>query len=145
VIENIPIPGIEDYDKGFWSHTSKSQLVVQSCSHCNKVRFPPRPMCPSCHCLEHKWEKVSGKGEVWSFVVPRPPLLPAFEEISPYAVGLISLEEHPFIRMVGRLKVEEAQKNDDFELIKIGSKVEVAFEKLTKEICLPYWVIKENL
>ena len=36
-------------------------------------------------------------------------------------------------------------QNDDFELIKIGSKVEVAFEKLTKEICMPYWVIKENL
>ena len=47
--------------------------------------------------------------QIWSFVVPRPPLLPVFEEISPYAVGLVSIKEYPLIRMIGRLKFNNEQ------------------------------------
>ena len=79
--------------------------------------------------------------QIWSFVVPRPPLLPVFEEISPYAVGLVSIKEYPLIRMIGRLKFNNEQNEDNFEEIIIGSEVQVSFQKISEEICLPYWVM----
>ena len=114
MIKNIPVPGIEEYEKGFWEAALESKLVVQHCHDCDQPRFPPRPMCPQCHCLEYPWNQVSGEGEIWSFVVPRPPLLPVFEEISPYAVGLVSIKEYPLIRMIGRLKFNNEQNEDNF-------------------------------
>ena len=141
MIKTIPVPGIEEYEKGFWEAALESKLVVQHCHDCDQPRFPPRPMCPQCHCLEYIWNQVSGEGEIWSFVVPRPPLLPVFEEISPYAVGLVSIKEYPLIRMIGRLKFNNEQNEDNFEEIIIGSEVQVSFQKISEEICLPYWVM----
>ena len=68
MIKNIPVPGIEEYEKGFWEAALESKLVVQHCHDCDQPRFPPRPMCPQCHCLEYTWNQVSGEGEIWSFV-----------------------------------------------------------------------------
>ena len=46
---------------------------------------------------------MSGRGTVWSFVVPHPPLLPAYQALAPYNVVVVTLEEDPTIRMVGNL------------------------------------------
>ena len=46
---------------------------------------------------------MSGTGTVWSFVVPHPPLLPAYAELAPYNVVVVELDEDPTIRMVGNL------------------------------------------
>ena len=91
MIENIPIPGINDFDKIFWGNCSKNIFSIQHCASCDEPRFPPRHMCPRCQSIEHTWKIVSGSGQLWSFVIPRPPLLPYFEKQSPYVVGLIQL------------------------------------------------------
>ena len=73
MIENIPIPGINDFDKIFWENCTKNIFSIQHCASCDEPRFPPRHMCPRCQSIEHIWKIVSGSGQLWSFVVPRPP------------------------------------------------------------------------
>ena len=46
MIKNIPVPSIEEYEKGFWEAALESKLVVQHCHDCDQPRFPPRQMCP---------------------------------------------------------------------------------------------------
>ena len=53
------------------------------------------------------WTTVSGRGAIWSFVVPHPPLLPQFAELAPYNVVLVALVEDPTIRLVGNLVARE--------------------------------------
>jgi len=78
------LPDVEDEDaKPFWAGTARGELLVQKCSDCGRMRIPPRPMCPQCRSLANEWVPLSGKGRVWSFVVPHPPLLPAFTAAFP--------------------------------------------------------------
>ena len=55
-------------------------------------RMPPRPMCPVCRSTAVRWEPTSGLGTIWSFVVPHPPLLPAYAALAPYNVIVVALE-----------------------------------------------------
>ena len=77
----------------------------------------------------YEWVPVSGRGTVWSFVVPHPPLLPAYAELAPYNVIVVALDEDPTLRMVGNLVASaDAPINSiDPHTIEIGEPVQVVF------------------
>jgi len=136
------LPDPEDPENApFWAATARGELHIQRCTGCGRRRMPPRPMCPSCRSLDERWEKVSGRGAIWSFVVPHPPLLPAYAEVAPYNVVLVELEEDPTLRLVGNL-VESAEgplDGIDPSTIEIGEKVRVVFSAVG-DVHLPRWV-----
>jgi hypothetical protein len=96
-------------------------------------------MCPRCRSLEVQWKQMSGNGTVWSYVVPRSPLLPAFEPFAPYNVCLVSLDEDDTIRLVGNLIAEEGApiNSVDPSTIEIGEPVRVVFERVADDVALP--------
>ena len=103
--------------------------------------MPPRPMCPYCRSIDVTWVETSGRGKVWSFIIPHPPLLPAYAELAPYNVVVVALEEDPTIRMVGNL-VEDARGSInaiDPATIRIGEPVRVVFAPV-EDVALPRWV-----
>ncbi len=136
------LPDPEDeYASPFWEGTARGELRVQKCSACGRMRIPPRPMCPECRSLANEWVRLSGKGRVWSFVVPHPPLLPAYTELAPYNVIAVELDEDPSLRLVGNL-VESAHgaiNEVDPRTIEIGEPVRVVFAKV-EDVHLPRWV-----
>ena len=136
------LPDLETEDGApFWEGTARGELLVQACDDCQRLRFPPRPMCPDCRSLTHRWVPMSGRGTVWSFVVPHPPLLPAYAELAPYNVIVVALDEDPTIRLVGNLVDESRSINAiDPATIVIGEPVRVVFESISDEIAMPRWV-----
>lgn len=139
---NFLLPDLEDPDNGpFWEATAKGELRVQRCAACGHRRIPPRPMCPRCRSLEDEWEKMSGRGTVWSFVIPHPPLLPAYAEVAPYNVILVALAEDPTLRFVGNLvaRADGSIGEIDPHSIEIGEPVEVVFARVG-DVVLPRWV-----
>ena len=136
------LPDLDSEDTAeFWAGCARGELLVQACGHCGRWRFPPRPMCPHCRSLEQTWEPVSGRATVWSFVVPHPPLLPAYAELAPYPVIVVALDEDATIRMVGNL-VEDATgpiNAIDPATIRIGEPVRVVFCPVD-DVVLPRWV-----
>ena len=140
----VPIP--DEESEGFWEGTAAGELRVQVCGACGILRFPPRPMCPHCQSTERHWVAVSGRGTIWSFVVPHPPLLPAFTALAPYAVITVALEERPALRMVGNLVTRPggAINEVDPQTIEIGEAVHVAFNGRRRpdgsEVVLPVWL-----
>ena len=67
-------------------------------------RMPPRPMCPHCRSTDvHVGADERAAGAIWSFIVPHPPLLPAYAEFAPYNAIIVELDEDPMIRFVGNL------------------------------------------
>jgi len=144
MIEGAPLPATDNpLDAPFWQAALRGELVVQTCSACGRRRFPPRPMCPECQSFVHEWRAVSGKGRIWSFVVPHPPLLPAFAERAPYNVVLVELEEDPKIRIVGNLVASaDGEINEvDPRTIAIGALVRVVFHRAAEDVALPRWVL----
>jgi len=142
MIEHAPLPDVDDTTRPFWDGTAAGELRVQRCGACGRRRVPPRPMCPSCQSLDAVWEAVSGRGTIWSFIVPHPPLLPAFMPVAPYNVIVVALDEDPTLRMVGNLLADEgAEINSvDPQTITIGEPVRVVFQPAGEDIVLPRWV-----
>lgn len=136
------LPDIEDDDSAeFWQGTSRGQLLVQTCADCGLRRIPPRPMCFRCRSIEYRWEPLSGRGTIWSFVVAHPPLLPVYQELAPYNVIVVTLDEDPSLRMVGNLVARpDGPINEiDPKTIKIGEPVKVVFQQI-EEVALPRWI-----
>jgi uncharacterized OB-fold protein len=136
------LPDVEDPDAAeFWAGCERGELLVQVCKSCGRRRMPPRPMCPRCRSLEFRWEAMSGRGTIWSFIVPHPPLLPAYQELAPYNVIVVALEEDPTIRFVGNLVMgPDGEINEiDPAAITIGEPVRVVFHRV-EDVVLPRWV-----
>ena len=136
------LPDVEDDDAGpFWQGTARGELLVQTCADCGRRRLPPRPMCPACRSVQHKWVALSGRGTIWSFVVAHPPLLPAYQGLAPYNVVTVALDEDPQLRLVGNLvaRPDGSINEIDSATIRIGEPVRVVFQQVD-DVVLPRWV-----
>ncbi|MCR9184189.1 MAG: OB-fold domain-containing protein [Halieaceae bacterium] len=144
MIENIPLPETDDpVDAPFWEGTRRGELCIQTCLQCGRMRFPPRPMCPSCQSGASHWQRVSGRGRVWSFAAPSSPLLPAFEKMTPYVVALVELEELPSLRMIGAVLLTAGGEVSGVSAadVHIGAAVNVDFRQYTDDVVMPCWVL----
>ena len=85
---------------------------------------------------------MSGRATIWSFVVPHPPLLPAFQPVAPYNVCIVSLEEDDTIRLVGNLIADEGApiNSVDPATIEVGQHVRVVFDKVADDVALPRFI-----
>ena len=130
----------EETTNEFWFGCARGELLVQACGSCGKWRMPPRPMCPQCQSTATTWERTSGLGRVWSFIVSHPPLLPAFAEKAPYNAIIVELEEDPSIRFAGNLVASaDGEINEiDPATITIGEPVRVVFHRID-DVVLPRW------
>ncbi|KOV66226.1 Zn-ribbon domain-containing OB-fold protein [Streptomyces sp. MMG1121] len=122
----------------FWEYAARGELRVQACADCAEPRFPPRPCCPQCQSFATEWRAVSGRGRVWSYVVPHPPLLPEYAEQAPYNVVVVELEDAPRIRLVGNVVSHAGAPLDSVApgRLKVGARVHVVFSG-----GLPQWVL----
>ncbi|MHB8220016.1 MAG: Zn-ribbon domain-containing OB-fold protein [Acidimicrobiales bacterium] len=140
----VPVP--DEESAGFWDGAAAGELRMQACTSCGLLRFPPRVMCPSCRSTQRRWQPVSGRGTVWSFVVPHPPLLPAYAALAPYNVIVVTLAEDPALRLVGNLVAAPDGSIDevDASTIEIGEPVRVVFSERAAPdgtvVVMPEWV-----
>ena len=145
-VEGYLTPAVDEESVAFFAGTEARELRVQACSVCGRLRHPPRPMCPHCRSTRRHWQVVSGRGELWSYTVPHPPLLPAYAELAPYNVIVVALEEDPTIRFVGNLVTgpDGAINEIDPESLSIGEAVQVTFTRLVRPdgsaVMIPRWV-----
>lgn len=142
MIKSWPLPTTNGFDAPFWQAAQRGALVMQACGNCSELRFPPRPMCPSCHSVKREWREVSGRGRIWSFIISHPPLLPVFNEQAPYNVIVVEIEEDPSIRLVGNLVEDVAGPINGVrpETISIGEPVQAVFVPMAEDVSLIRWV-----
>ncbi len=137
------LPPIDEHSAPFFEGCRAGELRMQQCAETGRLIFPPRPLSPFAPHATPVWTRVSGRGSIWSFVVPHPPLLPPFQDLAPYNVIAVALEEDPTVRLIGNLLAEEGAAIDalDPSTIEIGARVRAVFEKVTDEITLPRWLL----
>jgi uncharacterized OB-fold protein len=139
----ILLPPIDATNEFFWQGARRQELRVQRCVDSGRLIFPPRARSPWGGHEKPDWVVLSGRGTVYSFIIPHPPLIPQFAEVAPYNVILVALEEDPTLRMVGNLIPEAGGSIAaiDPATIEIGARVRVIFEALNEEIHLPRWCL----
>jgi uncharacterized OB-fold protein/acyl dehydratase len=122
-----PRPAVNRDNAFFWEGVERGELLIQRCAKCQQLRHPPMPTCANCGSFEWDTLTASGRGTVYSWVVPHYPQVPMFEY--PYVVVLVELEEG--VRLVSNLvDVDPAD-------VEIGLRVEVTYVKTDPELTLP--------
>ncbi len=137
------LPFVDEDARPFFAAAARGELVVQRCTATGRLVFPPRALSPFAPRAPLAWVPVSGRGVIWSFVVPHPPLLPWFAERAPYVVLAVALDEDPRVRLVGNLVARPGGPIDEVDpsAIRIGARVRACFERLGDEIALPRWLL----
>jgi len=124
-----PLPSISDFNRPFWEAAKKHEFKLQRCNDCSKVWAPNGPVCPYCFSTDYRWDKLSGRGKVASWVVFHKLYHPAFAKDIPYNVAFVELAEGP--RIIANIV---GTSNAD---ITIGMPVEVTFEDVNPDISIP--------
>jgi hypothetical protein len=120
-------PSISPDTAFFWEGVTAHRLLIQRCQGCGELRHPPRPMCPRCNSLDWDTVESTGRGQVYSFVLPRHPRYPGYDD--PHIVVLVELDEG--VRLVSNLGAVDP---DD---VVIGMPVEVFYETFGDGLVLP--------
>ncbi|MDE3112625.1 MAG: OB-fold domain-containing protein [Chloroflexota bacterium] len=113
----LPRPSVES--EPFWAAVQKDELRFQRCARDGKLFFPPAARCPRCWSREWSWDRVSGRGTVFSFVTFQRSYHPAFRASLPYVVAIVEIEEGArFTTRLTDVRVED---------VRVGMAVEVSF------------------
>jgi uncharacterized protein len=124
-----PIPRADEESKGYWEACRRHELVLQRCSACGTLRYYPRAVCPECLSDEVCWERMSGRGTVYTFTVTYQNQAPGFREELPYVLAYVTLDEG--VQMLTNVV------GCPVDQVAIGMPVEVTFEDVNEEIAIP--------
>ena len=103
----------------FYKYVSQGKLMGGKCKKCGKIHLPPRPLCDKCFSKDFEWIQIQPKGKLLTYTIIHV-APPQFQQMAPYAVGIIQLEND--------LKIPGMIKAVALEQIKIGMDLTVAFE-----------------
>jgi hypothetical protein len=114
----------------FYKFLGQQKLMAGQCLKCAKIHLPPRPLCDNCFSRDFEWVNVSGKGKLLTYTIIN--IAPAqFQELTPYAVGIVQLENGVKIPgMIQGLKQEQ---------LKIGMELTLDFGTCNTTQQWPQW------
>ncbi|WP_122817962.1 Zn-ribbon domain-containing OB-fold protein [Nocardioides pantholopis] len=81
------------------------RLLVPTCAACARSCWPPRDVCPRCHGDALAWDVAPPTATLFTWTVVHRTPLPAFADLTPYAVGVLA-PEGLGIRLIGRLAAD---------------------------------------
>jgi uncharacterized protein len=124
------LPQPDHASRHYWQSAADGHLVLQRCAGCHQFQFYPRALCSSC-AGETEWVSASGRGTLYTYTVIRQNRSKAFAALSPYAVGIVELDEG--VRMMSNIV------DCDVEDLRVGMPLEVLIVRATDDVGLPFW------
>ena len=116
-----PVPN--ELTKPFWDACNEGRLVMQTCTTCDRIQYPPEPVCYQCHSKNNlEWRQMSGRGTIYGFGVMYDSRIRIMQAGQPFPVALVQLEEDPDILMCANLPGTPPDE------VPLGAKVQVEFE-----------------
>ena len=108
----------------FYNYISQRSLMATRCNACGLIFLPPRRGCPKCGSSDVEWTQLKGTGELQTYtIIHIAP--PQFQPLTPYAVGIVRLDEGP--RLFGMIK------DVQHKALKRGLRLTLGFEEQKQE------------
>jgi uncharacterized OB-fold protein len=117
-----PVAEADGLDTPYWEGTRRGELVIQRCRGCSAWQWGPEWICHRCLGFDMGWERVEGRGRIYSWERVWHPVHPALRGQPPYIVALVELPHADNVRMIGNLL------GDPHQDVSIGASVEAVFE-----------------
>jgi uncharacterized OB-fold protein len=99
----IPVPEADGLDAPYWEGTRRGELRIQRCQDCRAWQWGPEWMCHRCRSFRMSWEKIDGRGRIYSWERAWHPVHGGLKGHGPYIVVLVELPDYDNVRMIGNL------------------------------------------
>ena len=135
-----PVPVPDASSAGVWQAAADHRLVVQRCTNCGWLSYPPDVICSRCLTTRplFEWQPVSGRGTLRSWTVVHTAFLPGFTPYVPYVVAAAELVEQGGLRLFARL-VDAPEA-----MLTYGAAVETVFEDVADGVAIPVFRLLES-
>ena len=127
-----PMPTPTRESQPYWDGMREGRFMLQHCASCGKVRHYPRPVCPHCFSMECEFKEAPTGGTLHAWTVCHHPFNFFFKAEAPYIVALVDME--------AGVRVNAPLRGLDAAGLKIGQKVRLQFEPVSKEVTLPFFI-----
>jgi uncharacterized OB-fold protein len=95
-----PLPSLDS--QPYWDRLAAGELAIQRCESCRAWQFPIIASCR--HCAGTlAMEALSGRGEIYTFIVEHRRIAPGFDHLLPYVLALVTPQEAPNVRIPSRI------------------------------------------
>ncbi|WP_370500892.1 Zn-ribbon domain-containing OB-fold protein [Mycolicibacterium sp. jd] len=96
-------PSADGLDTPHWDALRDGRMLLQRCSACRTWAWSPRPICPTCHEFDMRWEQVEPVGTVYSWTRTWQAFTKESTGHLPYVVVLVELPHAGARRVLGVL------------------------------------------
>ena len=131
--KQIPVPN--ELGKPFWDGANQKRLMVQHCTNCNTMHYPPKQRCDKCSSAAPlQWKEVKGRGHILEYFVIRDSRIRRLQADQPLNLAVITLDEDPGLNFLSNLPGTPAGE------VPVGAPVEVLFEPVIgSDQLIPEW------
>jgi len=128
----IPVPDASS--KPFWDAVNERRLVLQLCTSCNRLQYPPQQSCQICNSVAGlTWKEVQGRGHIAAFIVIEDGRLNRRMPDQPYNLAMVTLDEDPRVNFYSNLPGTPPYD------VPVGAAVEVTFEEVAPGQLIHDW------
>ena len=128
----IPVP--DELSQPFWDGVNERRLVLQNCTACNKLQYPPQASCQVCGSSEGlEWQEVEGKGHIATYITIEDGRLNRRMPDQPYNLALVTLDQDPTVNFYSNLPGVPAYE------VPVGAAVELTFEEVAPGQLIHEW------
>ena len=130
-----PAPVPNELTKPFWEACNERRLVLQNCTYCERLQYPPTPQV-RCTCGSDgtfEWREVEGKGHIDVYMVIRDSRIRGFQSAQPINFAVITLDEDPGINFLSNLPGTSPGE------VPVGAQVELIFEETSTGQLVHEW------
>ena len=126
----------DDLTRPFYEAANDGRLVVQNCTACDRLHFPPRVACDRCGSGDYlEWKQMSGRGTIYNYGVVYDCPVATLKEDLPFNLAAVMLDEDPGILMYSHLPGTPADE------VPVGAAVQVIFEATANGQKVPEWQV----
>ena len=129
------IPVSDEASKPFWDAVNEKRLMVQNCTSCKNLQYPPRPACRDCGSDKLEWKETSGRGHILAYLVVEDGRLRRRIPDQPYNYAVITLDEDPRINFLSNLPGIPTYQ------VPVGAPVEVTFDEVAPGQLIHEWKV----
>ena len=134
--KQAPVP--DELTKPFWDACNEHRLVMQTCTTCNLMHYPPKVSCNNCGSDSNlNWIEVSGRGRIHGYGVMYDSRIRLLQADQPFNIALVELVEDPAILMYSNLPGVPVDE------VPVGANVKVTFEETSTGQMVYEWVLAD--
>src|ERR1700746_1934950 len=128
----IPVP--RALTKPFWDAVNQKRLVLQHCTACDRLQYPPQQGCQSgSRAPGLIWKEVEGRGHIAASIVIEDGRLNRRMSDQPYNLAMVTLDADPRVNFYSNLPGTPPYQAP------VGAAVAVIFEEVAPGQLIHEW------